>query len=1142
MADGKITIDTSVDTNGVKDGMKKVSSTVKSESKKISDSSKVKIDIDTEKIESVLNNTEKSAKSKAASIAAVYRNAGYSSSEAFKKAWEHIERGTSDIQKGTNATKKWKSEADNTAHSFSSVKSAIKGAMAILVTAFSVRTLVNFGKQAIETASDLQEVQNVVDTAFGSMSYKMEEFANNSIKQFGISKLSAKQTGSTFMAMARGMGIAMDNASDMALSLTGLSADMASFYNISQDVASTALKSIFTGETETLKQFGIVMTEVNLQEFAYQQGINKKIQAMTQAEKVQLRYNYVMQQTALAQGDFAKTSDSYANQTRILKEQWNEFLGVLGTGLVKAITPVIKGLNTILSYLISIANTIAEIFGWKIESASSGTQQVADSTQDVADATQQVADANNDNAKAAKKADKATKGQLATFDKLNSIQKDSSDGGSGAGSGGSGSGVGGIGGIDASGKNKLELDTSDTIKGLEALKNILDTVKSVFETLKQKFLEGFKIGLGNDWKQSVANIKSDIQSIGSSLIDIFTGDGVVSAVSSYAEQVAKTLGMIVGSIASIGLTIAENLVGGISRYLDQNKEYIKTSLIALFDAKKGIAEKIGEISAAIAEIYSAFRSEDAKQLTADIIAIFSNSLLGINTVLAKLGNDIVGLIVTPITDNKDKLKNALESTIKPIETVFSTLSTSVTTTFTNINGMYDKHIKPMFSAITEGLSSMTGNITDVYSKYFAPVLQNIANKFKEVWGGNVQPLINNVIGLFGDVSDCIKDMWKNIVTPFTNWIISTIMPTLAPIFESIGNTVLTVFGNITGVIDGVVTALRGIITFVTGVFSADWDKCWTGIKTVFTGIFDSISSAASDVLNTIKGEFKIAIDGIKSIFSPLADWFKTNVWDKIKNVFSSVASFFNEKFSNAWDKIKNAFSNAKSFFKNVWTAISNVFLNVKTWFSNKFASAWTGIKNSFSLSAIKTFFKSVWNNIKGVFGSVSTWFKDKFSKAWQAVKDVFSKGGKVFDGIKDGILNGLKSIINGLINGINKVVSVPFKGLNKALSKLKNVSIAGAKPFDFLPTISVPKIPKLATGAVLPANKPFLSIVGDQKHGTNVEAPLDTIKQALVEALVQNGGTGHNGDIVVQIDGREVFRAVQNQAKNHYNRTGLPAF
>lgn len=1023
-----------------------------------------------------------------------------------------------------------------------SISPTLKKIGGMIAVAFSVKTLVSFGKQAIETASDLQEVQNVVDTAFGSMSYKMEEFANNSIKQFGISKLSAKQTGSTFMAMASGMGIAMDNASDMALSLTGLSADMASFYNISQDVASTALKSIFTGETETLKQFGIVMTEVNLQEFAYQQGINKKIQAMTQAEKVQLRYNYVMQQTALAQGDFAKTSDSYANQTRILKEQWNEFLGVLGTGLVKAITPVIKGLNTILSYLISIANTIAEIFGWKIESASSGTQQVADSTQDVADATQQVADANNDNAKAAKKADKATKGQLATFDKLNSIQKDSSDGGSGAGSGGSGSGVGGIGGIDASGKNKLELDTSDTIKGLEALKNILDTVKSVFETLKQKFLEGFKIGLGNDWKQSVANIKSDIQSIGSSLIDIFTDDGVVSAVSSYAEQVAKTLGMIVGSIASIGLTIAENLVGGISRYLDQNKEYIRTSLIALFDAKKGIAEKIGEISAAIAEIYSAFRSEDAKQLTADIIAIFSNSLLGINTVLAKLGNDIVGLIVTPITDNKDKLKNALESTIKPIEAVFSTLSTSVTTTFTNINGMYDKHIKPMFSAITEGLSSMTGNITDVYSKYFAPVLQNIANKFKEVWGGNVQPLINNVIGLFGDVSDCIKDLWKNIVTPFTNWIISTIMPTLAPIFESIGNTVLTVFGNIAGVIDGVVTALRGIITFVTGVFSADWDKCWTGIKTVFTGIFDSISSAASAVLNNIKGEFKIAIDGIKSIFSPLADWFKTNVWDKIKNVFSNVASFFNEKFSNAWDKIKNAFSNAKSFFKNVWTAISNVFLNVKTWFSNKFASAWTGIKNSFSLSAIKTFFKSVWNNIKGVFGSVSTWFKDKFSKAWQAVKDVFSKGGKVFDGIKNGILNGLKSIINGLINGINKVVSVPFKGLNKALSKLKNVSIAGAKPFDFLPTISVPKIPKLATGAVLPANKPFLSIVGDQKHGTNVEAPLDTIKQALVEALVQNGGTGNNGDIVVQIDGREVFRAVQNQAKNHYNRTGLPAF
>ena len=148
------------------------------------------------------------------------------------------------------------------------MKSAFGKLGKVIGTTFAVTSIVNFGKQAISMASDLQEVQNVVDVSFGSMSSKMEEFADKSIEMYGISKLTAKQTGSTYMAMAKGMGLIDDMASDMALSLTGLSADMASFYNKSQDITANALNSVFTGETETLKQFGIEMTEANLEAFA----------------------------------------------------------------------------------------------------------------------------------------------------------------------------------------------------------------------------------------------------------------------------------------------------------------------------------------------------------------------------------------------------------------------------------------------------------------------------------------------------------------------------------------------------------------------------------------------------------------------------------------------------------------------------------------------------------------------------------------------------------------------------------------------------------------------------------------------------------------------------------------------------------
>jgi len=268
---------------------------------------------------------------------------------------------------------------------------SLRGMVSSLGFGLGIAGLVALGKQAIDTASDIQEVQNVVDTAFGSMSYKMEEFASTSVKQFGISQLSAKQLGSTFMSMGASMLDSAENASNMAINLTARAADMSSFYNKSIEETSTALKSIYTGETESLKEYGVVMTQVNLEEFARQQGINKSIQAMTQSEKVMLNYQYVMQQTSLAAGDFAKTSDSWANQTRILSEQFKELASVIGGGLIAALTPVVKFLNTILTMAIAVAKQIGALLGklfgisMPIASAAKGASDIATGISNVAD-------------------------------------------------------------------------------------------------------------------------------------------------------------------------------------------------------------------------------------------------------------------------------------------------------------------------------------------------------------------------------------------------------------------------------------------------------------------------------------------------------------------------------------------------------------------------------------------------------------------------------------------------------------------------------------------------------------------------------------------------------------------------------------
>ncbi len=306
------------------------------------------------------------------------------------------------------------------------------GAVGIALTAaFAVKQLIVFGKQAVELASDLQEVQNVVDTAFGSMAYKMEEFADTSIETYGISKLTAKQTGSTFMAMARGMGIALDKSSDMAIQLTALSADMSSFYNVSNDVASTALKSIFTGETESLKQFGIVMTQANLQQFAYDNGIQASISSMSQAQQVQLRYMYIMQQTSLAQGDFAKTSSSWANQTRMLSENWKEFLSILGSGLIQILIPVVQILNELLKGLIKIAKAIGYVIKL-ISGSEESVSGIAGTTDDLGVSAGDAADSENDLASGIGSAAKAAQNALAKFDQLDVLQQSLSSGGGGS--------------------------------------------------------------------------------------------------------------------------------------------------------------------------------------------------------------------------------------------------------------------------------------------------------------------------------------------------------------------------------------------------------------------------------------------------------------------------------------------------------------------------------------------------------------------------------------------------------------------------------------------------------------------------------------------------------------------------------------
>lgn len=190
------------------------------------------------------------------------------------------------------------------------------------------------GNKFIKTASDYQESLNKVEVAFGSAANSVKSFSESAGKNFGIDRGSALDMAAMFGDMSTSMGLSQTKAADLSTKLVGLAGDLASFKNINVSEATTALAGVFTGETESLKRLGIVMTEVNLQQFALSQGITKKLQKMSQDEKVLLRYNYIMAMTKNSQGDFARTQAGFANQTRILSSRFKDLSITLGEMLL----------------------------------------------------------------------------------------------------------------------------------------------------------------------------------------------------------------------------------------------------------------------------------------------------------------------------------------------------------------------------------------------------------------------------------------------------------------------------------------------------------------------------------------------------------------------------------------------------------------------------------------------------------------------------------------------------------------------------------------------------------------------------------------------------------------------------------------
>lgn len=350
--------------------------------------------------------------------------------------------------------------------------------------------------------------------------------------------------------------------------------------------------------------------------------------------------------------------------------------------------------------------------------------------------------------------------------------------------------------------------------------------------------------------------------------------------------------------------------------------------------------------------------------------------------------------------------------------------------------------------------------------------------------------------------------------------------------KAIGDFILNIdwFGIIKQIIDIMLSTKVAILDLVIGLLDS---------------VIDAITSP--DFLDKIRqggvNIFLGLVNGIGSVFSKIGELFM-KIIDLFKNLFGihSPSTVFEEFgryiIEGLINGIKGLTNSVVQLFQLLLDSIKNIWNGVTSWFNstviqpliNLFLGIW---------SSLITGAQNAWSGIKNVFSSVASFFQDTFSNAWSKVKSVFSTGGKIFDGIKEGIISAFTNVVNAIIRGINKVISVPFNGINTALKKIKNIDILGAKPFKgIINTISVPQIPMLAQGAVIPPNAKFLAMLGDQKNGRNLEAPESLIRKIVREESGAERENVFNGTFIIQCDVEEIGRASIKGVRLIESKTG----
>ena len=393
------------------------------------------------------------------------------------------------------------------------------------------------------------------------------------------------------------------------------------------------------------------------------------------------------------------------------------------------------------------------------------------------------------------------------------------------------------------------------------------------------------------------------------------------------------------------------------------------------------------------------------------------------------------------------------------------------------------------------------------------------------WSISGKCLSDGIKGIFDTITEFFNTFdWSIIVDGLLDFIIGLDWNSVSDaIFKALGSACASLvnLGMVIG--EKINIALDNASKF----FQEKIQECGGNVvEGIFNGIIEGLRNIGQWVIDHIFTPF---INGFKSAFgihSPSTVMTEQGRYI-IEGLLNGITSLI-DSVKQIWENIKE---NAISKFTDIKSSIYDIWQQV----NNKTSEIWQNIKNK-----VKEGAQGAWNGITSIFGNIPNWFRDKFSQAWQAVKNVFSTGGKIFDGIKDGILNGLKSIVNAIITGMNKVISIPFNGLNSALRKIKNAEILGLKPFNWISTIQIPQIPKLAKGGVLTeATTVVAGEYSGAKSNPEIVTPQNLMRETFEDVFSDfNSSKGQPIHITIQYLGRDIFDDTIDYINSKTRRTG----